>query len=131
MLLAYCGVRVMVGTPGNKAAKKTRSIMPVGKRNAIAFEVSAIMPHSSDPGAYQFVNYNGEQVGIVHACPCGCGQLGTLYWKNPRVNGPNWTVSGKWPKVSFKPSIGFWGENDRSQGFHWHGYLTDGEFREI
>ena len=122
-----------MNSEGNKAAKKARrgAVSTSDKRDAVAFEVAEIMEHASEPGAYQFTSYNDERVGLIHACPCGCGQIGALYWKNPRKGGANWTVSGEWPRVTLRPSIGFWGQNSREQGHHWHGYLTDGVFKEI
>jgi hypothetical protein len=38
-----------------------------------------------------------------------------------------WTIVKPFPKASLTPSIGmFAGQSP----FHWHGYLTDGEFKE-
>lgn len=119
-----------MNSEGNKAEKKARGGQPPGKRNAVAFEVADIMDHQSEPGAFQFLNYEGERVGLIHACPCGCGQIGALYWKNPRKGGANWSVEGGWPEATLRPSIGFWGQNTKKQGYHWHGYLTNGVFEE-
>jgi hypothetical protein len=135
-----------VNTPGNKAAKKanrgrSHPVKPAwaGKRNAIAYEVPDIMAADVRPGAYQFVWMSGEDKvkdpprGIIHACACGCGDVGALYFKglNPRRGGLEWVVTGEWPKATLRPSIGFWGANTKEQGYHWHGYLTEEEFREI
>jgi hypothetical protein len=101
-------------------------------RNAFAYEVSKI-EFGAPAGAYQFTRYGDAPnvvVGIIHSCPCGCGQLSSLYFEGKGRGRPEWKVSGVWPKVSITPSIGFWGTNTKEQGFHWHGYLTDGEFRE-
>ncbi len=116
-------------------------------RNAIAFETTHSSEDAKKPGAYYFTyDYRenpeaprGEPVGIVHACPCGCGNQ-TLLWfkgKAPANPGgpprPEWTVEGEWPKVSLTPSIGAKkGTEDGQDGrpYHWHGYLTKGVFTE-
>jgi hypothetical protein len=101
----------------------------MNKRNAVAFEVTNIA-HGAQPGAYEFILLDGERIGITHACPCGCGELGALFFKKYPVL---WSVEGEWPKVTMKPSIGFWGKNRRAKGepFHWHGYLINGVFEEV
>ena len=45
------------------------------------------------------------------------------------AGGPEWDVTGAWPKVTLSPSIGFAKDGATGQ-FHWHGYLEDGMFVE-
>lgn len=100
------------------------------KRNAVAFEATA--ETCTQAGAYRFmVNGEGEPVGINHACPCGCGRQGAMWFAGKAPDGhPEWTVEGEWPKVSLTPSIGF--QMDKATGqYHWHGYLTNGVFEEL
>lgn len=102
-------------------------------RNAIAFEVAGYDdPRSHEAGAYWFVNGpNGkEKAGILHACPCGCGKHGALYFRGSGTKYAEWDLAGEWPAVSLTPSIGFWGSNTKEQGYHWHGYLRAGVFEE-
>lgn len=129
----------MVGTPGNKAAKKARqgAVAPpsrAGKKDAVAYEVEEISFNHAPAGSYQFFKRSGDpegtRRGIIHACPCGCGMLGSLYFAGQNPGGAEWNVEGEWPKVSLTPSIGFYGQNKRDQGFHWHGYLRNGIFEE-
>ena len=98
------------------------------KKNAIAFE-AADHDELHKPGAYRFTAYEGRRVGIRFGCPCGCGQIGLVYFKGKGFDGPEWDVSGEWPKATLSPSIGFYGSNNpRTQGHHWHGFLRAGVF---
>lgn len=101
------------------------------KRNAVARQVAGY-EEAKQAGDFYFVYVDGdvEAAGMVHTCPCGCGQFGSLWFKGKRSGGAEWQVSGQWPKVTLTPSIGFWGQNSDAQGFHWHGYLRDGVFEE-
>ena len=111
-------------------------------RNAVAFEATTPEDRRK-PGAYWFMyrydeasgDFTDERLGICHACPCGCGAHGAIWFRGKSLNGqgthPNheWDVSGDWPKATLSPSIGF--ARDRTTGqFHWHGYLRNGVFEE-
>ena len=99
-------------------------------RNATAYEVKTF-EETAKPGAYRFYyhpDYPGEPIGIEHGCPCGCGNRSALFFRPDRYKGTNWTVTGEWPKVTAKPSIGIHGPN--GEKYHWHGYLTNGVFTE-
>lgn len=103
--------------------------MPV--RNAIAFEV----PNGSHldarkAGAFYFMhNRAGERMGITHACPCGCGGKGAMWFTGMAdAGGQEWDVKGEWPKVTLSPSIGF--GRLKTGGYHWHGFLENGVFVE-
>jgi Family of unknown function (DUF6527) len=98
------------------------------KRNARAFEVAEYKDlHKA--GAYQFWP---DRTGIHFGCPCGCGTIGGIEFKRVGLNG--WEIFGTWPNATARPSIGFSGDWDspkRSDGYHWHGYITDGMFEEL
>jgi len=100
-------------------------------RNAIAVEV----PYTTEKmGAGEYTLMHKYDIatrsrdmnviaGIWHGCPCGCGARSYL----PIDTETGWTIVKPFPKASLTPSIGmFAGQSP----FHWHGYLTDGEFRE-
>jgi Family of unknown function (DUF6527) len=100
-------------------------------RNATAFEVAD--RHSEEarkPGAYCFMlNGAGLRMGIVHACPCGCGGQSAMWFAGlADAGGPEWHVDGEWPKVTLTPSIGIGRQPEG--GYHWHGFLENGEFVE-
>lgn len=111
-------------------------------RNAVAFEATE-RGDRRKPGAYWFMHRydvdgakeTDQRVGICHACPCGCGAHGAIWFRGGSLNGSGgapdheWDVTGEWPKVTLAPSIGF--AKDRSTGkYHWHGYLRAGVFEE-
>lgn len=106
------------------------------KRNARAREV-AEFPEVKEAGDFYFLHHNGERIGMVHRCPCGCDAIGSLYFrgKRPAEWGPGaeWDVTGEWPTATLNPSIGFRGSHDSPRGpdgYHWHGYLKEGIFEE-
>lgn len=69
-----------------------------------------------------------DRHGLSFGCPCGCGSMGSVSF------GPGkWALTGELPRASVTPSIGFYGGPDGPKGpdgYHWHGYLTDGVFEE-
>jgi len=114
-------------------------------RNAVAFEVpSGIDPRAKEAGAYWFMYkldtsqkpwvQTTDRLGIGHACPCGCGMQGCIWFRDGSMNGSGrnpdheWDVTGEWPKVTLAPSIGF--GRLKAGGYHWHGFLEDGVFVE-
>lgn len=64
-------------------------------------------------------------VYLQFRCPCGCGLPGSLRLQEPNA----WTWNGSRDAPTCTPSVGFYGRNQRSEGHHWHGWLTDGEWR--
>ena len=96
-------------------------------RNAIAFEVTdPDSPEMRKPGAYCFMVWNGVRVGIRHSCPCGCGSQSAMWFTGlADAHGPEWDVTGEWPKVTLSPSIGI-GKSLKTGRYHWHGYLENG-----
>jgi len=99
-------------------------------RNAPAAEVQ--QQRALAPGEFYFV-YNPDapdvRAGIVHACPCGCGQLGALFFRGHGRGRSVWDVTGQWPMVTLSPSIGI-KPKDAEGRYHWHGYLRAGMFEE-
>ena len=72
-------------------------------------------------------------VGITFDCPCGkCGERPCIIFSNPLDGGedygngnPTWERTGKtFETISLKPSL------QRKGGCNWHGFLTDGYFKE-
>lgn len=106
--------------------------------DARAFEVpDHDDPRRKLPGAYWFAYFNAEgfteePVGIIHACPCGCGVPTLLFFRGKSKGmGDEWDVSGQWPNVTLKPSIGVNKALKNPNGsYHWHGYLENGVFVE-
>lgn len=86
------------------------------------------------PGAawFKYRMDDPSPVGLVFACPCGCGHLGAVNFAGKRMGSPEWQVYGTWPKVTLQPSIGFRlgipEMNTRPDGYHWHGWLRSGMF---
>lgn len=103
-------------------------------RNALAFEIPDDQQADGKlpAGAYYFMRdgKTGECIGIIHACPCGCGAKGAMWFKGKAdAGGPEWDVTGEWPKATMRPSIGF-GMDTATGKFHWHGFLNNGVFEE-
>jgi len=74
--------------------------------------------HCTDPDEF------GE-VDFWYCCPCGCSSVfplsAGLKFKPP--SGPSWEWNGSKEKPTLIPSVNH--EN------HWHGWLTDGEWKKI
>lgn len=104
-------------------------------RNAVAVELPRDQV-AKTPGAYYFLIHEegARPFGMTHSCPCGCGGLSSLFFADAPVTfgdkRPVWTVTGTWPKVTLKPSIGVNHEPKPHGQYHWHGYLEDGVFVE-
>lgn len=102
-------------------------------RNATAFEdTSATVEQPARPGVYRFMlNDDDQRMGIQHGCPCGCGRWSAMWFKGMAdAGGPEWEVTGEWPKVTLTPSIGIGRGEGPNNGYHWHGYLENGVFVE-
>lgn len=75
-------------------------------------------------GTFAFLtNLSGEIAAIDYICPCGCGAHGCLPIKEG-YGGDSWCWDGNEETPTLTPSI------QRKAGCRWHGYLTNGEFRE-
>lgn len=89
-----------------------------------------------NPGSFYYVTAAGGSggAGIIHSCPCGCGNLGHLNL-DPEAGRPRWSNSGSREKPTLHPSVGIKSFNDgqdiEADGFHWHGWLRDGVWCSI
>jgi len=104
--------------------------------------VKATLAESHDqlrsiPGAIQYTTFYGEPddappTGLLHSCPCGCGLLGSVAFRRltPDAPGPLWSWDGNKETPTISPSIGFYGHNKISDGYHWHGFLQAGFFNQ-
>jgi hypothetical protein len=104
-------------------------------RNAVAVQVEPRDNDSLAAGEFYFIHHgdDGENSGIIHACPCGCGGRSALFFRGKGHGNQEWEVTGEWPKVTLSPSIGIRYDgagNGSSSGYHWHGYLRNGIFEE-
>lgn len=96
--------------------------------------VDSIMNESNPPGAFKYYAHGDPAVdgskiiGLNFVCPCGCGLVGSISFGCAASGHPRWTWDGNYEAPTCTPSIGFYGMNDPSQGHHWHGFLTAGEF---
>lgn len=65
---------------------------------------------------------DGER-SFWYCCPCGCGRRAplTVGLNFKPADGPSWSWNGSLERPSLQPSVHHVG--------HWHGYLTDGEWR--
>lgn len=88
------------------------------KRNAPAVLVDQIAAEGLAPGSIKFYAREGKPHGINFVCPCGCGAVGGVVFDPGR-----WTWNGNRERPTVTPSI-------LQMRCGWHGYLTDGEFRE-
>ena len=85
------------------------------KRNVTAVLVDQIV--GALAGSIKFWSQDGVTRGMHFVCPCGCGSvLGVEF--------PPWTWNGDRERPTVTPSI------QHMNGCKWHGFLTDGEFRE-
>lgn len=78
-------------------------------------------------GDYEFVYELGTEkiCGMDFICPCGCGNEGYLSFDiHEDKKFPSWKWNGDEGKPTLTPSI------LKTSGCKWHGYLTEGEFRE-
>ncbi len=67
---------------------------------------------------------NSER-GFWYRCPCGCGRQGRLaVGENFKPSdGPSWNWNGSTERPTLRPSM--------NHVDHWHGFLTDGEWRSV
>lgn len=101
------------------------------RRNAAAVLVDADkLPEH--PGEFRFQNVEGAgpNAGIIYACPCGCGAIHGAAFSHGNVR---WTWDGNVESPTVTPSLGLHPKDDSApdgSGYHWHGFLTAGVFRE-
>ena len=87
-------------------------------------------------GAFEFFMAYGDPegsppAGILFGCPCGCGQMMSVGFDTHESRRPRWHWDGSRETPTLTPSINILQMNDAGQkiGEHWHGFLTNGEFR--
>jgi len=81
-------------------------------------------------GVFEFyTDSDGPDAGILFGCPCGCGEMKTVGFRT--IKRPQWTWNGDREKPTLTPSINIlqMDATGKHIGEHWHGWLTDGEFR--
>ncbi|OHV85966.1 DUF6527 family protein [Ensifer sp. LCM 4579] len=80
---------------------------------------------SSQPGSFFVDDPDPGGVQILwYRCPCGCGAAGVLRVGNgfkPAIDKPSWSWNGSIEAPTLTPSVHHIG--------HWHGFLTEGEWR--
>lgn len=99
-----------------------------------AKEIGPTAKDKISAGEFYFIHRDGLRVGIIHACPCGCGGRSAIFFRGLGSGQQEWDVSGSWPEVTLSPSIGIrYDGNGNSPGagqYHWHGYLKGGVFEK-
>lgn len=101
--------------------------MTDAKRNAKAVLVDEVDADGLAPGSYAFFTAYTEPRairGMIFVCPCGCGDRSPVHFTTGETTHPRWTWNGNREKPTLTPSL------NKTSGCLWHGYLTDGEFRE-
>jgi hypothetical protein len=77
------------------------------------------------PGTAKWSTGQDGQIAVLHyACPCGCGDCGSVPVK-VGYGGPHWVWSGDLVNPTLTPSI------QKTTGCRWHGYLTNGEWIRV
>lgn len=93
-------------------------------RNAKAVRVDSLI-ESNTPGAFKFYTHGDvNPAGLNFRCPCGCGEI---YGCNFTPGG--WTWDGNRDAPTVTPSLGCHSTDGKPE-YHWHGFLTAGEFKE-
>jgi len=89
-----------------------------------AARVADIDADDAPPGAYKFFSSGDrDKAGMIYVCPCGCGRQGALRFR-PHPS-PSWEWDGNEEAPTLKPSV-----HDMPDGkTHWHGWLTNGEWK--
>lgn len=104
------------------------------RRNARAVLVDSIT-HGAPAGAFKFFRRDDIEglAGILYACPCGCGAVHSAPFKGSNPGRAEWAWDGNREAPTLKPSLGLHPKDGRAadgSGYHWHGWLTAGEFKE-
>lgn len=88
-----------------------------------------------EAGHWHFYTAYGDpeqrKAGIFFGCPCGCGSMFSVGFDTHESKRPKWHWNGKSVGISLTPSILIYQMDKAGNivGEHWHGFLTDGEFR--
>lgn len=88
------------------------------------------------PGAFWYTSTGDRpDTGIVHSCPCGCGEFGYLNLDPRRTSSPCWTNDGTHKKPTLLPSVGIKKHAEHqdveADGYHWHGHLMNGVWKSV
>ncbi len=76
------------------------------------------------PGSAIFLKGMDEKIAsLMFVCPCGCGSVSSLALRPP-YGPPVWNWNGDESKPTLTPSI------QKTIGCNWHGWLTDGVFKQ-
>lgn len=75
------------------------------------------------PGSISVAIKPGDRGQLWYCCPCGCGTISVLRVGNGHKpdKSPSWHWNGSTDRPTLTPSVHHVG--------HWHGWLTDGEWR--
>ncbi|NOS70057.1 MAG: hypothetical protein HOP33_09010 [Verrucomicrobia bacterium] len=79
-------------------------------------------PTLPDGAAQWSRNEEGVLQGLIYICPCGCKEVSSVPVA-PALQG--WGFNGHLEQPTLTPSI------FKKGGCKWHGYLTDGEWRQV
>ena len=78
------------------------------------------------PGQFSYYQTSrASHAGMNYVCPCGCGALGSLPFRNETPERPSWVWDGNVEIPTLTPSV------QRTVGCKWHGFLTDGVWRTV
>lgn len=91
----------------------------VSTQTVKAVEVESIVEEGLAAGSIKFYADAGEIAGMHFVCPCGCGDVASVTFGRG-----TWRWNGDRKRPTVIPSI------RRLDGCQWHGFLTNGEFRE-
>ncbi|AXU19699.1 hypothetical protein C7W88_12775 [Novosphingobium sp. THN1] len=88
-----------------------------------------------EAGHWHFYTAYGDpeqrKAGILFGCPCGCGSMFCVGFDSHEGAGPRWHWNGQQEAITLTPSILIYQMDQAGNvtGEHWHGFLTDGEFK--
>ena len=93
-----------------------------------AIEVNGKVP----AGHFEFFKrQDRDDAGIFFGCPCGCGEMHSLDFRPHDGRRPSWEWNGNRERPTLTPSVNIlqFDEAGNRVGEHWHGWLTDGQWR--
>ena len=108
------------------------TVTPVNQRATVAgHRVDEIDSDGPIPaGVFEFCSdNNGPNAGILFGCPCGCGEMHVVQFRADHR--PMWNWNGDREAPTLTPSIAIRQMDGAGNviGDHWHGFLTNGEWR--
>lgn len=112
------------------------TVAPVNQRgNAKALRrTGGEWPDHVPAGQFKFYSSSdNDRAGMLFGCPCGCGQMMSVAIRRGSADGDRtWGWDGNENAPTLTPSILIYQMEEgtgRRIGEHWHGFLTNGEFR--